>query len=224
MADENDKPKTVNYSSNSKSKKDSEQPREDRPEVKKVVSGEVVQKKQSLGSKFKETFAGDDASSVGSYLLFDVIIPQTKNLLSDMVSQGIDRLLFGTSSSRPRRSGNGGSQLVNRTSYSTFSKPGGRTVEGNGRREMSQQSRANHDFSDIILESRGDAEVAIETINMIFESYDVATVADLYAAVGITSDWTDQNFGWVAEEWAEAGVRHVRAGYLLDVPKPRKID
>src|SRR5690606_24426648 len=94
-----EKPVVVNYSSNSnKSKQPSDA---EKPKIKQVTSGTVVERKKSLGSKFKETFAGDDAQSVGNYLLFDVIIPATKNLISDMVSQGIERLLFGTSA--PRR-------------------------------------------------------------------------------------------------------------------------
>lgn len=211
MSEDNEqKPPVVNYSSNSnKSKK------VDKPDkvVKQITSGAVVERKRSLGTKFKETFAGDDAQTVGNYILFDVIIPATKNLISDMVREGVDRFLFGSSSRA--RSGHSSSLVGNRTSYNTMYKGSGKPVLP--AREMSTRGRAVHDFGEIILESRGEAEEVIDALVELIDTYGAATVADLYACVGISANFPDTKYGWTS--LSTASVRHIREGYLLDLPR-----
>ena len=53
-------------------------------------------------------------------------------------------------------------------------------------------------------------------------SYDSATVADFYDLVGITSEFTDNKWGWTNLH----GSRVIRArdGYLLDLPKPEPVE
>lgn len=204
-------PKT-NYQSNSMKSKDA--PAE-RREVKQITQGGVTQRKKTIGDKFRETFIGDDAQSVGSYILFDVVIPATKNLINDMVSQGIERLLFGTAT--PRRSSG------SRTGYNTMYKSSGPSSSINRdnrtpERSISSRNRANFDFREIVLESRVEGLEVLNSLTELIEDYGTATVADLYGLVGITSEFTDQQWGW--DNLADSQVRYVREGYLLDLPRP----
>ena len=70
---------------------------------------------------------------------------------------------------------------------------------------------------DIILESRAEAEDVISSMEKIIETYGFVRVADLYDLVGITCNYTDNNYGWTNIRSAES-VK-VRDGYMLKLPK-----
>lgn len=202
-----------NYPGNSISKKGSgEQTPEDKKVVK-LVSGEVTQRKRPLGSRIKDTFTGEDARSVGLYLLFDVIIPAAKTMLADAASQGAERMLFGDS--RPKSSSGRGSY----TSYNRmYSGKGG----SNTQQELSRRSRASHNFDEVVLESRAEAEEVLDFLTHLIGEYDVATVADFYELVGVTGNFTDNKWGWF--DLRSASVRRVREGWLISLPKPTAVD
>lgn len=78
-----------------------------------------------------------------------------------------------------------------------------------------------HDFSDIILASRADAEEVLDRLRDLVSQYDVATVNDLYDLVGLTGEFTDDKWGWT--DLRTASVRVVRGGYLLNLPRTQPI-
>ena len=59
----------INYSSNSNKSKE---PEAKKP-VQKVITGDAIIHKKSLGKKVRETFTVEDTSSVFEYLIFDVV-------------------------------------------------------------------------------------------------------------------------------------------------------
>lgn len=208
---DNEKPKhVVNYGGNSHKSKASE-PEERRVKAP-VTTGKVIEKKKGLGRKIAESFAGDDAQSVGQYILFEVILPNVKDLISDIFKQGIDRALYGSGSGgRNPRSSILGSRGTSYTSYNKVS-------SGSSRREVTPKARATHEFNEIILESRGEAEAVLDSLTLLVDEYDSASVADLYDLCEITAEHTDNKWGWI--DLRDAEVRHTRDGYLLDLPKP----
>lgn len=210
-----------NYPGNSHKAKgkvvEKDKPEEEKPKVQKVTTGTVVQRKKGLGRKVAETFAGDDAHSVGNYILFDVILPAAKAMISDAASQGVERLLFGeTSRSRTRTVGG------SHTSYNRMYTPNREDRPSSPSRNMSHRARATHDFDEIVLSTRVEAEEVLDCLGDLISNYDVASVADLYELVGITGSFTDDKWGW--SSIAGATVSHVRSGYLLNLPRPSTLD
>lgn len=179
--------------------------------VEKVIRGNVVTRKKSLGKRITETFLGDDINNVFSYITHEVLLPAAKSTISDMVSGGIERLLFGEVRSS-RNSRDRGRSYV---SYSNYYK-------GNRDERSTSRNRARHNFDDIILETRGEAEEVLGHLVDIIEEYGVVSVADLYALVDIAGNFTDNKYGW--ENLSRATVSRVRDGYLIDLPKPILID
>lgn len=195
-------------------------------EVKQITVGTVTRRKKPLGRRVMETFGGGDAQSVGAYILQDVLLPAAKDMVADAVSQGIEKMLFGESRGRRSRSSSASYSGNSRTPYNSSYNGGNRYAVNPGhrqepRREMSHRGRAMHNFDEIVLDSRVEATEVLDNLYNLIQQYDVATVADLYNMVGVTGDFTDEKWGWVDLRGAE--VRHVRDGYLLDLPRPEHI-
>lgn len=187
-----------------------------REKEEKLVEGKVVTRKIPWWKRFASSMVADDAQSVGDYILTDVLIPSAKNLISDIIGQGTNRVLFGTSS-RLRRPGFGSTSLKH-TPYERFSSI---DREPPRRPALSQVARATHDFEEVVLETREDAIIVIEALVNRIARYQAATVSDLYDILGVTGSYVDKQWGWT--DLITADVRQVRGGFLLDLPRPEPI-
>ena len=185
--------------------------KEERKALDKVVQAPVQQKK-SLKSKIKETFVQDDKESIGEYLLLDILVPAVKDCVSDLVCNAINMLLYGDT-----RGHGGNSKKTDYTKPSKISYNG-----GGGSRVEYNRSRGGYDFSEIVMRSRTDAANVLGALRERIEEYDVATVADLYDFLDISSVFTDNNYGWYNLD--NAFVKQVRGGYILELPRPKHID
>lgn len=185
----------------------------EREKREKIVSGTAKPKKKSV---LAETFISEDASNVKSYLIMDVLIPAVKNLFADVVTDGINMLLFGGSR---RSSGSSNSSRVPYVSYDRFS-----SKRDDRRSEPVARSRNGYSCDDIEVPTRGDAEDVLSRMSEIIDNYDgVASVADLYETVGLPTKYTDFKYGWTSVRNVEI-VRLRGGGYLLKFPRPCPID
>lgn len=210
----------MEYPSNSNNKKEPAA----RPEkLDKVVTGNVVKRKTPLSKRIKEIFIGGDADSVWGYVAYDILIPAVKDTLSDAVSMGVERMLFGDSRSSSSRRKSAGSSGYGYTNYSSYSKGGSRYQSKDEPRQMSRRARAGHNFDEIILETRAEAETVIERLDDLCDSYGQASVSDLYELVGIVGDYTDEKYGWQDMRGADV-TRAGRDGFLLNLPRPEILD
>lgn len=174
--------------------------------VKKVISGSARSKKKGEIQRFADIFISEDAATVKSYILMEILIPAIKKAVSDIVVSGIDMILYGEAG-RPEKSTN-----ASKVSYRNYyDKDGGR------RNYSSSKTRSGYDYDDIILDNRGEAEDVLFRMDELIESYGLVSVADLYDLVGISSNYTDNKYGWT--DIRSAKVVRVRDGYLLKFPK-----
>lgn len=179
--------------------------------VEKVVNGTVKTKKKSEINKVKDLFISEDAANVKSYILMDVLVPAVKKAISDIVTDGVSMLLFGTTGNRSSR---GNSSFI---SYDKFSR------REDDRRYGITRTRSGYNFDDIYLESRGEAEEVLSRMDELIDMYGVVSVADLYDLVGITGNYTDNKYGWTNIRNAEP-VRAMGGGYMLKLPKALPIN
>jgi hypothetical protein len=199
-------------------------PDENEPKkIEKVTTGEVVTRKMPLGKRLLGTFFGGDAKGVVGHVIAEVLLPAAKDAIADAFSQGIERLIFGEARSTSRRTGQrpgGSSGYVNYNRYSSpTSPPAGRREEP---RNVSRRARGAHDFDEIILATRIEAEEVIDRLFDLVARYEQATVSDLYELVGVSGNFTDEKWGWT--DVRGAGVTRIRNGYLLDLPRPVQLD
>lgn len=192
-----------------------EQESEKKPEknLDSVIEGKAVTKKKSrLGESFEHMW---------KYVTMDVLLPAAKDMVSDAVAQGVDQLLFGESrGGGARRRSN--KQNQGYISYNRYTPAAKKAAEPTARRQISDRTRANHAFDDIILDTRNDAEAVLDRLYDLVGQFDIATVSDLYALIGVKSKYTDEAWGWTDMRGAQ--VRRVRSGYLLDIPAPEFLD
>lgn len=194
-------------------------------DVQRVTSGRAVRRKQPLGRKFAHVFFGGDARSAVEYMIGNVLIPAAKEAIVEAASSGFEKLVYGES--RPRRgmrSGGPSSGPLGYVSYNQRGPAGARPAETAppmGR--LPRRSRARHNFDDIVIDSRQEAEEVLERLYDLVSKYDSASVADLYELTGLKNDHADYKWGWRSLQGA--AVARVRGGgYLLDLPEPEYLE
>lgn len=200
------------YKPNSKKYKEEQAGKQsaEKKKIEKVIRGTAKVKKKSELRKFTDNFISEDVDSVKTYVVRDVIIPSVIDLIEDIVVGGIRTLLRGDSGrrdSKDRRS-YGSPSYINYTRYSDRRDDRGRD----------NQTRRGYGYDDIVVNSRADAEAVIEQMDGIVDTYGMVSVADLYDLVGMTSNYTDNNYGWTNIRNAEP-VRLRDGGWMIKMPK-----
>lgn len=185
-------------------------------DIQQVTKGEVHRKKRSLRKRFSESFVAGDAKSAIGYATMDILLPAARDMIIDVIEGGVEKLFRGDTYRRrgttPPQSGPTGYVQYNR-----YSGPMGGGMSS-PQRAMSRQARAKHDFDEIVLDSRVEAEEVIDRLFDLVSRYESASVADLYELVGLSASHTDHKWGWT--DIRGAGVSRSRDGYLLDLPEP----
>lgn len=189
-----------------------------RPRVEKVVSGEARTQKRSFRRQFTETFLGGDLKSALRYATMDVLLPETRDMVYSVFTGGLERLFFGES--RRRGSTQPQSGPMGYMQYNRFTPGSG--ILSSSARTLGRAARANHNFDQIILSSRTDAQAVIDQLYEVVSQYGEATVADLYQLVDLPTNHTDNKWGWT--NLSGAGVSRDGADFLLDLPKPESLD
>ena len=86
----------------------------------------------------------------------------------------------------------------------------------------SQSRRSGYNFDEIVLSSRGEAEEVIMKMEELVSVYGIASVADLYELMDVSSNnYTDNNYGWTDVRMAEP--LRTRDGYIVKMPRAMPI-
>ncbi|HHU80006.1 MAG TPA: hypothetical protein GXZ35_01555 [Acholeplasmataceae bacterium] len=171
--------------------------------VEKVITGTVKSKKKSEIQKFTDVFISEDVNNVKSYILLEVLVPAIKKAISDIVTNGIDMILYGETGKT--KSNTAASKVSYRSYYDS-------------RRDYSAvRTRTGYNYDDIIFDNRGEAEDVLTRMDELISTYGLVSVADLYDLVGVTGNYTDNKYGWT--DIRSASVVRVRDGYMIKLPK-----
>lgn len=173
----------------------------------------VAKASRKKKSSFLQTFFQEDAASIGVYILTDVIVPTIKELIQNVLEGSLNAAFWGkTSPGRVSRSG--GKDSSSRTPYNSYYQ-GGR--DRNPPPTHSKANRATLTFDDIVWHTRDDAESVLYYLQKRVQEFGTASVADLYEAADVGSDFTDDKYGW--RDLSNASVLRIRNGYILDLPR-----
>ena len=78
-----------------KSNSDKARQEQSEKKVEAVITGTAKTRKKGEMQKFANVFIAEDANNVMSYILMEVIVPAAKKAISDIVTTGIDMILYG---------------------------------------------------------------------------------------------------------------------------------
>lgn len=189
-----------------------------------IVQAKVSRPKKSPGRSISETFLVDDAHNVFGYILREVIIPGAKSLLSDLVSTGIDRLLYGGDAGAIRRRNRGSAAPV--VSYGRFyNDPATERRRTRTQPEPTPRNaiarRVRQSFEDVVLETRQDADEVLITLLEAIDVYGVVSLAEFYDLVGIPTTWVDGSHGW--DNLSNASIVRVVDGWVINLPRPIRL-
>lgn len=194
-----------NYKSNSDKER---YERKSEKKIEPVIIGTAKTRKKKESHKFTDIFVAEDVNNVKSYILMEVIIPTVKKAISDVITTGIDMLLYGESDRNKK------SSLSSKVSYRNYYEQDSKRV----RAGSINNKRNSFDYDDILFDNRGDAESVLDAMNDIISLYGVVSVSDFYELARVPNDnFTMNNYGWTYIGSATA-VR-VREGYILKLPR-----
>jgi hypothetical protein len=212
----------LDYQGNSRKdreKQDKEKPEEKK--IEKVVTGEVVQKSKGIGRKFKSIFFGGDFKIAARYVSADVLLPALRNLFVDIAAKGADRLVYGDSAyrrgARP--------PYESRTQYNNplyyRADPRERSYTPSVPDQAPRYRREKKQSHDFVLATRSEAEIVVEQLLDIIEKYEVVSLADLHALLGLPSGPIDNKWGWTYLN--NITITQVRDGFLVEFPPLEEI-
>lgn len=190
----------------------SKETRQSEKHVEKVVSGTAKIRKRSGAQKLTDIFVPGDVENVKHYILTDVIVPAVKKAIVDVVSDGVNMLMYGESGSHKSNS------VASKVSYRSFYDQ----KSNNRERYSSIQTRTGYSYDNIVLESRGEAEDVLTRMDELLATYGMVSVADMYDLCGVTPQYTDNNYGWT--NIRNAQIVRIRDGYVIKMPKPMPLD
>lgn len=204
------------YKSNSnKSKMEQQEKPDEKKKMEKVVSGVAKTKKKSELTKFTEVFVSEDARDVKNYLLVDIAIPAIKNVIYDLVTNGLSFVLNGRNAVSGRTTP--ASKIAYNKCYTNSRDAYQRPVS------TPRERRSTLDYDDIVIPTRGDAEVVLDTMAAAIEKYGHVSVLDLYDMVELDAPYTADKYGWL--DISSAKVIPARGGgYMLKLPRAVPLD
>ena len=134
-----------------------------------------------------------------------------KNLIASTVSDTIYMMMFGeTRNARDAKRSN--------SSYISY----GSMYRNVDDQRPSKRVSSGYEFEDVVVPTRGEAEMILDRMDELISVYKVASVADLYDLAGVSSKYTDNKYGWTDIRGAE--VIFSRGEYVIKMPRACPLD
>lgn len=195
-------------------KKEEEQPAQKKYD--KIVKGNVKVKKRSGLRRMADSFISEDAPNIAEYVIFDILIPSFKKVVSEMVVSTTDMMLWGETRSRSGRDRSPASKISYRDYYD-------RGRDDRDRRDRRDRHTTGYDYDDIIFDSKGEALEVLGAMEDALDRYQVVSVADLCELAGVNTKFTDNKYGWTDLSRAEV-IRISHGEYVIKFPRALPID
>jgi hypothetical protein len=221
----------MEYPGNSKHGGSPERAGNERPEIEKIVSGPVTQRKRSYTTRIREAFIGGaGGKGLVQNIFEEVILPNSKSLLVESGSSLLEQAVFGRDGGNYaqraalRQVTTGVTQVAyNRIAGTPSGSTSIRQSRVDPRPTISQEARRHHNFNEILLATRPEAVEVIRRMQDLIRHYDTVSVAELYKMLGEPSEFTDESWGWENLDHANVHRDARRGGYVLVLPRPEPL-
>ena len=136
-------------------------------------------------------------------------------MLVDAGCDAISMLFYGDTNHSPKKPSNYGYGSGIGVNYSRFSSTRGESI-----RPVSRYNNIVCD--DIVLPTKDEANMVIDSLCEVIETYGWVSVADMHEMVGMPVGYTEHKYGWNSLRTAD--IIAVREGYMIRFPAPRPLD
>lgn len=192
------------YSNNSYKHK--EEAKETERKIEPVAKG--VAKQKNGAHRFADVFISDDVRNVKSYFVTEVLVPGIQRIIYNGVTGALEMIFPSLGVHKKVDSDNG-----YRTNYSGYYK--------NQSPKHPQMYRTN-EYDEVVVNTRGEAELVLDNMNEILSKYKMVRVADYYDLLEYEHDHTANNYCWT--DLRDARIVRCSDGYMISLPKPMPID
>ena len=182
----------------------------DRRHIEKVIEG-TAKVRDNKVRKFTDAFFAEDLGTVKSHLKDDLLIPEIKKLLVNLLKDGVEILFNGRVTRGVKQDRFSDNYAYNRC----FDRRDDRRYESN--KPLNQL-----DYRDILFETRGKAQAVLDTTYRDIRTYGFVCVSDMYEMVGLTAPFTGNNYGWMNID--NATIERVYNGYVIRLPRAVPIE
>ena len=191
----------------------------EKPKLKAV--GTVTKRKRNVLERLVVGLIGPDGlPAIGHYLGSEVVMPAVKDIIANSLTTGIQMAIFGKdSATRPNTTNY---QQTSRAAYSqrtyrpttNYSNPQPTIKQRNG-----QDRASNFNSEDYIMDDRTEAMKALSSIQEYADEYNQVSLADFFDVMGVDTQYTDNNYGWLYDDIMKGKVVMIRGGYALRLPR-----
>lgn len=186
--------------------------KENNKPIERVTHGEIKFKKKSAIRQFFDQFIQEDGEKIKSYVLGEVLIPSIKNAISDIITNSINILFYGNAGKYKRN-------VADRVSYSNYN-----TYNYSYNPTSQQPRHTAFMYENVCYSTYSEATDILDRMYEILDTYGVVSVSDLNQLIGISGNFTDNNYGWQNLNRNNSYIRGGRDGFELNLPKPTPIN
>lgn len=163
-----------------------------------------------------------DTEHIGSYILYDILLPALRDLVSDIGHSTIDMAMGYDDRGSYTRSRSYSRERDRYVSYNRMYDDRARSRRDREEERYYSRKR-DRDLDNIIFEYREDAEDVLDSLVDYLERYDCVTLSYFYDRCGMTvaGDFTSDDWGWTSLR--DAKIRKTRRGWILDMPPVKPI-
>ena len=182
---------------------------ENEKKIEPIAIGKVRTKKKGELQRLAEIFIPEGLDEFKRRVVFDMIIPAVRDNLYDIIGMVMYQ------GEKPKKSTS--RPAAEKTSY-------GRYYDSKNRRDSTgPRKKKTYDYDEVMFDTRGEAEEVLDGMIDYLETYDFVSVAVLYELSGVSSEYTDNKYGW--EDLRLAKITRDSDGvYYIKLPKPRALD
>jgi len=173
--------------------------------LEKVTTGKVTMRQQSDIQKVANAFLAEDLATVKERIITDYAIPMLKNGIWSIFSSALSLMIFGEDRSRSQSSN------YVRGSSNSYDR-----YYANQNRQVNQRVIPN--WQNLTSDSRADMENILDQMRLAIQEYGQVSIGDLYDLADMTSNFTDNKYGW--KDLDSAYIKNVPGGYSIVFPKP----
>lgn len=205
MADE-----SKEYPSNSRTGKN-------RRKLEQVADGSL--KSENFVTKLKSSFFEGDSRTVGSYVFWEVIIPELRSLILEAGTRGLEHVFRGDSrGSSPYHRPVGLGVPQQQTPYGSIYNT--RALARPTRPPL--PAKVSTDNPNVVLSTKDEAEEILRQLSGVIDEYGVTTVSDLYDLIGREPTFIDDGWGW--SNLSATKIVEKRGGWVLMLPPTIKLE